>query len=168
MEKKKSGRAAVPVSSLRAERITELMQREGLNQNTLAEALNKSQQNISRILTSKKVSEQTVRDIVDRFPEYREEWLLGYDEIPTHKEMHEIENRAVILNAPITVLYDALHEVCAREKMEVPELDNIPELLLIEAQLKDFAISLMWNYVKYRKESCLWSYLDQIEQKRKV
>ena len=168
MKNRKAGRKTVPDNPIRAERIEQFMQREGLNQDGLASALGTHQQNISRVLKSQKISESFISRIVEAYPDYREEWFFGYEEIPTHSEMHSIENKAISINAPITVLYDALHEVCTREKIDIPEFDKISDLYLMEAQLKDYAVFLMWNYVRYRKESCLWSYLDQIEEKWKV
>ena len=160
---KKAGRKPVDKSLVRAERITELMERENLRQSDLAAAIGSTQQNISRVLSSQRISESFIQRIIEAFPDYREEWLFGYDKVPTHSEKQIAKSRAYSLNAPIKVLDDALLEVCAREKMEVPHLDNIPELLLLEAQLKDFAVSLMWQYIKYRENSSVWSYLDHVE-----
>lgn len=166
MSSKKRGRKPIEPSLIRFDRINELMRLEGIEyQSKLAEEINIPQQSFSRIMSTKKISETIIHDIIHRFPEYREEWLLGYDDIPTHKEKAAAQEKAFRLQASILVLDEAVKEVCAREKMDVPELDNIPELLLLQAQLKDFAISLMSNYLKYRKESCFWSYLDQIDEK---
>lgn len=86
MQSSKAGRKTVPPSDLRADRIKELMRREKLSQEKLGEALHMAQQNISRILKSAKISEETIDCIVDAFPNYRKQWLLGYDAIPTVEE----------------------------------------------------------------------------------
>lgn len=167
MSKKKPGRPEVPTSFIRRERVSDLMRRENINQSELAARLGIPQQSVNRFMKSGKISEQRIKDIIEVFPDYRSEWLLGFDVPATHSEMHSIENSAIELNAPITVLYSAMHEVCARENMEEPDKIDIPEFLFLEAQLKDFAISLMWNYLKYRKNSSVWSYLDQVEEAKK-
>ena len=133
-------------------------------QEEFAQKIGTSQQNQSRILKSEKISEQKIQDIIDAFPDYRKEWLLGYDDVPTHSEKHEIHNRAIRINAPITVLYDALREVCARESIDYPENLNTPEILFLEAQLKDYAVSLMWNYIKWKENSHVWSLLEQADE----
>ena len=163
MAQKKVGRKEVPVSSKRVEHIAKLIEREGIkSQAEFADRIGSTQQSISRMMKSKKISEETIERIIEVFPDYRKEWLLGYDVPPTHSEMHTINNRAIELNAPITVLYSAMHEVCVREGIKEPENINVPEFLLLEAQLKDYAVSLMWNYLKHRESSNVWSYLDQI------
>ena len=92
MQNSKAGRKIIPPSDLRAERIKELMRREKLSQAKLGKRLYKEQQNISRILKSAKISEETIDCIVDAFPSYRKQWLLGYDDIPT---VEELERRKV-------------------------------------------------------------------------
>jgi len=139
------------------------MEREGLKQIDLADLIDMEPQNFSRIMRSGKVSEKTCQKIVAAFPEYRVEWLLGYDDFMTKSDWKKdyIDRKDSANNAAIQLLDSALREVCLREEMEVPVLDNIPELLLLEAQLKDFADSLMWNYVKHRNHSHVWGLLDQ-------
>lgn len=88
----------------RALRIKELMKREGLKQKDIAELIpvpsrkkeNKGElepmdeQNFSRLLRSgKQIKEEICLCIIEHFPEYRLEWLLGYDDYMTEAEMIE-------------------------------------------------------------------------------
>lgn len=70
----------------RVDRIKILLRREDLHQKDLADLLNMEPQNVSRFMKSGKVSEKTCRKIVKLYPEYRIEWLLGYDDVMTHAE----------------------------------------------------------------------------------
>ena len=71
----------------RVQAIKRLMQREGLKQIDLADALNMEPQNFSRIMKTGKVSEKTCQKIHDLYPEYRIEWLLGFSNEPTENDV---------------------------------------------------------------------------------
>lgn len=72
--------------NLRVSRIRTLLDREGLKQKDLADALDIEPQNLSRCMVSGKISEKMCRNIVECFPEYRIEWLLGDDDSMTDIE----------------------------------------------------------------------------------
>lgn len=72
--------------NLRVSRIRTLLDREGLKQKDLADALDIEPQNLSRCMVSGKISEKMCRKIVECFPEYRIEWLLGDDDSMTYIE----------------------------------------------------------------------------------
>lgn len=74
------------INELRVSRIKELIEREGIKQVDLADAIDVEPQNLSRCLRSGKVSEKTCRKIQEHYPDYRIEWLLGYDSAPTWYE----------------------------------------------------------------------------------
>lgn len=169
-------RQKTEINPIRAERLKILIDREksknkDLTQAKFAKKIFQSQQNVSRIINLKNaLTEETAKDIIKAYPEYRIEWLLGFDDIMLKEELQEnyVRRSDATNTAVIQILDSALREVCAREGIkEIPTLDNIPELLLLDAQIRDFADSLMWNYVKNRKHSHLWSYLDQISGKEK-
>jgi hypothetical protein len=88
----------------------------------------------------------------------------------TEEEKERASDAGIRNSAPITVLNTALLNVCHDEGINVPHLDCIPELALLEAQLEDYAEMLMRNYVR-RNRSHFWNTLDQeldtIEQKLK-
>ena len=82
MEKNQSGKTND--NFLRVERIEELMEREKYkNRKDFAHDIDMLPQNFSRSMTSGKISEKICEKIVKAFPQYRIEWLLGYDEYPT-------------------------------------------------------------------------------------
>lgn len=93
MEKNQSGKTND--NFLRVERIEELMEREKYkNRKDFAHDIDMLPQNFSRSMTSGKISEKICEKIVKAFPQYRIEWLLGYDESPTHHEWADaIQNR---------------------------------------------------------------------------
>lgn len=80
-------RKKTEINPIRAERVKKLIEREKISQVDFASRIFQTQQNISRILNLKTaLTEETARDIVTAFPEYRIEWLLGYDDSMTDYE----------------------------------------------------------------------------------
>ena len=81
-------RKRTEIVPIRAERVKILINREGITQNDFAVRIGQTQQNISRILNLKTaLTEETARIIVEKFPEYRIEWLLGYDDSMTNRDV---------------------------------------------------------------------------------
>lgn len=151
------------IENIRALRIKELLKRENLKQKHLADSLDIEPQNLSRCLVSGKVSEKMCKNIAALFPEYRKEWLMGIDDFMTQDDFKRayIKNSDIRNNALLTVMDAALHEACLRENIPVPTLENIPELILLESQLRDYAVSLMAGYL-HREDSHFWSNLDSL------
>ena len=80
-------RKKTEINPIRAERVKKLIEREKISQVDFASKIFQTQQNVSRILNLKTaLTEETARDIVTAFPEYRIEWLLGYDDSMTDYE----------------------------------------------------------------------------------
>lgn len=80
-------RKKTEINPIRAERVKKLIEREKISQVDFASRIFQTQQNVSRILNLKTaLTEETARDIVTAFPEYRIEWLLGYDDSMTDYE----------------------------------------------------------------------------------
>lgn len=80
-------RKKTEINPIRAERVKQLIEREGISQIDFANRIFQTQQNVSRIINLKTaLTEETARDIVTAFPEYRIEWLLGYDDSMTDYE----------------------------------------------------------------------------------
>ena len=80
-------RKKTEINPIRAERVKKLIEREGISQIDFANRIFQTQQNVSRIINLKTaLTEETARDIVTAFPEYRIEWLLGYDDSMTDYE----------------------------------------------------------------------------------
>ena len=155
-----------------AQRLSDWLSEIDMNQTELADLIHYSQQYISNVINGKRpmslefaqrVSNVTAQGKSQRYDidlKIRPQYLLCMDDIKTTEDYYSIQFQR--LDSSITLLEEALEEVCLREGMELPHLDNIPELILLQAQLRDYADSLMWNYVKHRKHSHVWSYLDQI------
>lgn len=169
--------------NVRASRIKELLKDKGLKRKDLAEMIEvrsrdggittMDPQNLSRCLTSGKVSDKLCRKIIEVFPEYNLEWLLGISNEKKKEDVKKeyVRNIDTMNNALVAVLEGALREVCARENLDFSEElskfgTNEPlwiwESVLLQDQLRDFAIGLVWNYVKHRDNASFWSSLDTI------
>ncbi len=84
------GRKKAEINPIRAERLKILIDREkkirhgDFSQIKFAESINMAQQNVSRIIQMHQaLYEQTARHIIEQYPNYRIEWLLGYDDYMT-------------------------------------------------------------------------------------
>ena len=83
-------RKKTEINPIRAERVKLLISREHITQTEFAERIDMTQQNISRIVQLKQpLTEETARRIIGRFPDYRIEWLLGYDDAINYDEWAE-------------------------------------------------------------------------------
>lgn len=159
-----------------AQRLSDWLKEIGMTQTDLSKLINYSQQYISNVMNGKRpmtlefaqrVSEKTAQGKSQKYDielKIRPQYLLCMDNIKTTEDFETtyIQKSQNVMDASITLLEEALEEVCLREGMDLPHLDNIPELILLQAQLRDYADSLMWNYVIHRKHSHQWSYLDQL------
>ena len=160
-----------------AQRLSDWLKEIGMTQTDLSKLINYSQQYISNVMNGKRpmtlefaqrVSEKTAQGKSQKYDielKIRPQYLLCMDNIKTTEDINSIYfDRAIsISDACHTLLDQALREVCLREGIEVPDLIGEPlELMLLQAQLRDYADSLMWNYVIHRKHSHQWSYLDQL------
>lgn len=83
------GRKRTLINPVRAKRLKALIEAEGITQTEFAESLYRSQQSISRIITGKNaLTEETAKEIIEKFPRYRLEWLLGYDPYMTQLDLN--------------------------------------------------------------------------------
>lgn len=77
-------RQKTEINPIRAERVKKLIELEKISQTEFAKEIHQTQQNVSRIINLKTaLTEENAREIVKHFPEYRIEWLLGYDDYMT-------------------------------------------------------------------------------------
>ena len=75
---------------LRVERIEEIMSDLGYKlRKDFAHDIGMEPQNLSRCMTSGKVTEKTCEKIIKAFPEYRIQWLLGYSDLKTWNDWAE-------------------------------------------------------------------------------
>lgn len=155
---------ATEINPIRAERVKTIIEREKIPQQEFARLTHQSQQNVSRIVKKhNSLTEENAREIIKAFPAYRLQWLLGYDDIMLEEDYNRafVDRMDAANNAVITLLDASVREICAREGIDPPEIDNIPEFLLLEAQIRDFTDGLVWNYIKHRSASHFWSFIDQ-------
>lgn len=159
-----------------AQRLADWLRDIHMTQAELAKEIGYTQQYVSNIMNGKRpltldfaqlVSDRTSQGQSQKYNmelRIRPQYLLCMDDIRTTEDFESqyIHRDQAVSDATLTLLDQSLREVCLREGMETPTLDNIPELLLLQAQLRDFSDSLMWNYVRHREHSHVWSYLDQI------
>ncbi len=73
----------------RSRHIKILLEHEGIDQQDLAYSIGMLPQNFSRCMVSGNISEKTCKKIAERYPGYRIEWLLGYDDYMTDYEWAE-------------------------------------------------------------------------------
>lgn len=156
------------LAKLRGDRLKTALDRYGLIQASITRDDKIKESQVSDWISGKVcISERTLKDIIEKYlPEVRLKYLLGYDDHMSQRELQReyISENTTYNDSSLAVLESALKEVCIRENKEVPLLENIPELLLLQAQLKDYAVSLMWHYVAHRENSEVWSYLDNIKK----
>lgn len=88
-------RQKTEINPIRAERVKILIRREKISQQQLADRIFQTQQNISRIIQKRiPLTEATAQLIVKAFPEYRLEWILGYDDSMTFDDWIESSRSA--------------------------------------------------------------------------
>ena len=81
-------RKKIEINPIRAERLKMLCKREKLRQIDLVEIVHMRQQNISKMMVLKTaVTDETIRLIHERFPQYRVQWLKGDDDYMTNADL---------------------------------------------------------------------------------
>lgn len=75
------------IDKKRGERLRTIARRKGVTQTELSEQLGCSPVHLSKIVTgSRNLTEDMAQKVVNLFPEYRLQWLLGYDDYATDEE----------------------------------------------------------------------------------
>lgn len=74
------------LGKIRAKRIKELMAREKITQQKLAEMIGTTQQRLCSNLKNGIITETRVNDIHEVFPQYNLDWLLGHGEFATQRD----------------------------------------------------------------------------------
>lgn len=83
-------RPKTPINPKRAERVKTMIDRENISQSEFADRVHLTQQAISRIINMKTaLIEATARDMIEAFPGYRLEWLLGLDDYMTESDLFD-------------------------------------------------------------------------------
>lgn len=151
------------INPVRAERVKILMKRENINQTQLAELIPQTQQNISRILTNKQpLTEENAKRIVELFPGYRLQWLLGYDDVMTQTDQLRtlIHNRVDTAEAINQVIRSVADDICFRENIPRPEIPFIYDFSILQTQLHEYAELIVSDYLKNRENSRFWKRMD--------
>ena len=94
-----------------AKRLKTLCNECKLTQTELSEKIYLSQQTISKIMNGRaRLTQETAQKIVEVFPKYRAEWLLGIDNVPTRFEqaMSDLKSFAGKYGAAIYLLEESL------------------------------------------------------------
>jgi transcriptional regulator with XRE-family HTH domain len=87
---KNTGRPTVEINPKQGKRLKELCIEEEITQAQLGREINYSQQTISKIVQGKAPLQPYIAEqIIEKFPSYRREWLLGLDDWKTEEEMQE-------------------------------------------------------------------------------
>ena len=111
-------RKKTEINPIRAERVKTIIEREkkldkSFTQKTFAERIFQTQQNISRIINmDNALTEETAQDIIRAFPDYRIEWLLGYDDLMTHDDWADnIQNKKdLVANGMWGIIENSLNQ----------------------------------------------------------
>lgn len=81
------------INPIRAERLKIIIERENMTQTAFSKSVNYSQQLISHIINKQvALTEGTAKDIISHYPEYRLQWLMGYDDFMTQKDLEDNYN----------------------------------------------------------------------------
>lgn len=159
------------INPLWAERVKIIIKREKTTQMQLAKDINLVPQSVNRICMGRNaLTEETARNIIACFPEseYRLEWLLGFDDYMTKSDFWRdgVKTEKATQNAIQAILSNAFVEISRFEKSNVQVIEDIPieDYELIEAQIRDFARSMAWNYL-HQEQSNFWRREKRIDER---
>ena len=156
-------RKRTEINSIRAERFKIIISREKITQTELQGMIHLSQQSISRIVQSKQaLTEETAQAIINVFPDYRIEWLLGYDDtmLVSDEIMQVVRNKVDSAEAIRQVINLITAEICSREGMQRPDIPFFPDFTMLQEMLHDYAELLINDYIKNRANSRIWRRLE--------
>lgn len=147
---------------LRADRLKEMIKREGKTQTEFgqfSDGTTISQQTISGIIHSHiALTEQTARLIINAYPEYRLEWLLGYDDFMTHADLeaHEqskrdaywrnVDDYTATIERLIDLTIARINDHTKYKGKEIEVFDNLGKGF-IACQISDYVQMIIKNYV---------------------
>lgn len=116
------GRKKAEINPIRAERLKILIDREkkirhgDFSQIKFAESINMAQRNVSRIIQMHHgLTEETARHIIEQYPDYRIEWLLGYDDYMTTADYsHAVNYENLSYSAKVELFKKLTNELIAK------------------------------------------------------
>lgn len=156
-------RQKTEINPIRAERVKILIDREKITQKELADRIFQTQQNVSRIIQKRQpLTEETARQIVTAFPEYRIEWILGYDDYMTSSDqlVDTINNKVDTAEALNQVIRLVADDICLRENIQRPTIPMIPDFMELQTQLHEYAELIVRDYLTNRDNSRTWKRID--------
>lgn len=147
----------------RANRVNTALAHSGKSQKVVAKDAHISEVHLSNVKNGKRPLTEEIASVLAKTLNVRFEWLMGYDDFETVKEMNEYYAKQFDTRdkAYQIILDNAVSEVCLREGIPVPILESIPEMQFLMAQIKDYANGLVWHYLIHREYSSTWGLLDQ-------
>ena len=161
------------LSKKRGENVKQLLSECNMKQKELADKLVYHPAYLNAVLNGKRnLTVDMAREIAKLFPPVRYQWILGEDEYRTQTDLdkHYIKESSGLSSACMTLMEYGIREACLAMNIEQSAIDNIGdnigEFLLVEAQIKDFVVSLMWNYLMYKTQGVghLWGIMNQLEE----
>lgn len=154
---------ATPINPKRAERVKFIRKQEGLTQAEFARLTNQVQQNINRIEKMHQgLTDENAQEIIKAFPNYRIQWLLGYDDyMTTTDELRSlIHNKVDLAEAINEVIRLVADDICTRENIKRPTIPFVYDFSILQTQLHDYAELIVSDYLKNRKDSYFWKRMD--------
>lgn len=154
------------IKQKRADRVNKAIALSGDKQYVVAEKAKITPQHLTNVKNAKRLlREEIAKPLADAL-NVRFEWLMGYDDFMTSEEQEKYyAERFDAQNKALQIILDnAISEVCLREEIEHKTIENLPDTLFIQAQIKDYAVSLVWQYLVHREHSSTWGILDQREE----
>lgn len=127
-------------------RLKQVLTDQNITQAELARRIPISQQVMSRMVNGEAtITENTVRGIVRAFPEYRFEYLMGYDDMPTEEYVQSFEKMMLLRDRLMDEGYN--REIVA----------TLLKIIDIESRYEKANISIdePWKYERMHKEGLI-------------
>lgn len=82
-------RPKLELNPIRGKRLKQIIREKGISQQALSKTIHISQQAISAMVNERaNLTETTAKAVIKLYPEYRYEWLMGYDDFKTRDDMY--------------------------------------------------------------------------------
>ena len=137
-------RPKLEINPICGKRLKQVCQEQGITQKQLSKKIHLSEQGISAIVQGNaRLTGDMANRVIEVFPQYRVEWLLGYDDMPTEEYvqsykramqirdrlMDEAHNRTILENFENILETEELYSDGSVIKIKKPlNNNNIPQL----------------------------------------
>ena len=139
-------RQKVEINPICGQRLKQICQEQGITQKQLHEKIHLSQQAISAIVKGKaSLTGDIANKVIEVFPQYRIEWLLGYDDMPTEEYAKSFEKMMLLRDRLMDEAYN--QEIVA----------TLLKMIDIEARYEkvDISIEEPWKYPKMHEQGLI-------------